>query len=159
MFRKNEKGVTLVELLAVLVLVSMVATITFTTLSIATKYNITETKKLKMQQEANYIITKVLQEHRAIKDKKSCYNLNVVDEGKQIVLSILMDCTNPNSPKKEIIIADTFLYELTGPADEIYPKEESFKTTLTVKDPKGPKDPTKPRLSVSIDTEFKRYTN
>ena len=63
---KNEKGVTLVELLAVLVLVSMVASIILTTFINVNSYNVTEMKKLKMQQDANYIVTTLLQKHRTV---------------------------------------------------------------------------------------------
>lgn len=151
---KNEKGVTLVELLAVLVLVSMVATIILTTFFIATKYNITETKKLKMQQEANYIITKVLQKHRTT---DSCYNLNVVDESGNVVAKgkkiIFSDCSEPSVIGVEVVIADSFMYTLTEPKNEIHPKLGNFKTTVKIIDPKNSK------LYVSVDTEFGRYTN
>lgn len=149
---KNEKGVTLVELLAVLVLVSMICTIILTSLFIATKYNITETKKLKMQQEANYIITKVLQEHRKDTD---CYNLQVVDEsGKPVAKGskiIFSDCSDTSVPEAKVIIADSFIYSLSELGVKHDPKSANLKTTLTVIDPENSK------LTVTVDTEFKRY--
>jgi len=56
--RKNESGVTLVELLAVLVLISIVTAIIWNTVFISMRHNTTETKKLRLQQEANYELPK-----------------------------------------------------------------------------------------------------
>ncbi len=141
---KNEKGVTLIELLAVLVLVSMVATIILTTFFIATKYNINETKKLKMQQEANFIITAILQKHRTTEE---CYNLDIIEGGKKLVF---IDCEEPDL---EVVIGESFKYELTSASNEVYPKQADLKTTLTVSDSENPK------LFVSVDTIFKRFIN
>ena len=64
---------TLVEVLVVLVLSSLVILLIWTTVSISMKYNITETKKLRLQQEMNYIITKLQQEHRI----RDCYDVSI----------------------------------------------------------------------------------
>ena len=56
---KKQSGMTLVEVLVVLVLSSLVTLLIWTTVSISIKYNINETKKLRLQQEMNYIITKL----------------------------------------------------------------------------------------------------
>ena len=73
---RNEKGVTLIELLAALILASVVAVIIMTTFSIGIKYNITESKKVRLQQEANLVIATITNKHRA----GDCYNLSVTDD-------------------------------------------------------------------------------
>ncbi|MEK5069477.1 PilW family protein [Sporosarcina sp. FSL K6-1508] len=139
---KNEKGVTLIELLAVLVLVTMVGTLIMTTFFIANRFNVTETKKMKMQQEANYIITAVLQKHRTVDE---CYNLNVSDTGEKIIFSI---CDEPGT---EVIIAENFKYKLSELENRVRPKDGDLSTTLTVSDPENE------NLSVSVNTIFQRY--
>ncbi|WP_235524970.1 prepilin-type N-terminal cleavage/methylation domain-containing protein [Planococcus glaciei] len=67
----NQKGVTLVELLAALALVSIVAAIAWTVLGIGFKHTAVETGKTKMQQDANIIISTLTNEHR----RNSTYSL------------------------------------------------------------------------------------
>lgn len=156
----NEKGITLVELLAVLVLVSLVTTIIITTFSIAHRHNVTETKKLKLQQEANYIISAVLQKHR---DKKTdCYVLKVTEDKHKIIFK--------ETDGLEIVLGDKFIYllnhkhnivdeveKIEGETEEdlgemkTCPKENDLGTTLIVKDRENPK------LDVSVNTVFTRY--
>ncbi|ARK23618.1 hypothetical protein SporoP37_02200 [Sporosarcina sp. P37] len=62
--KKNEHGMTLVEVLATLLLISLVTGIIWTTISVATQFNIGETTSLKLQQEANYIIAELQRVHR-----------------------------------------------------------------------------------------------
>nr|WP_246231512.1 prepilin-type N-terminal cleavage/methylation domain-containing protein [Sporosarcina jiandibaonis] len=147
----NEKGITLVELLAVLVLVSLVSAIVITSFSIAHRHNVVETKKLKLQQEANYIISAVLQKHRD--ENTECYVLEVSADEHEIVFK---DCNG-----KETILGDKFNYSLTHNAgieendsDEeirIDPKENDLITTLIVTDRDNP------NLDVAVDTVFTRY--
>ncbi|MFC7364703.1 MULTISPECIES: prepilin-type N-terminal cleavage/methylation domain-containing protein [Bhargavaea] len=68
---KNEKGLTLTELLAVLVLASLVLTITMTAFGIGAKYQAAETEKVKLQQEMNLLITQLTHAHRS----GACYEL------------------------------------------------------------------------------------
>lgn len=60
----NQKGITLVELLAALLLVSVIAAIAWNALSIGFKHTAVETSKTQLQQEANLIVTKLINEHR-----------------------------------------------------------------------------------------------
>ena len=60
----NQKGITIVELLAALVLVSIIAAIAWNALSIGFKHTAVETSKTQLQQEANLIVTKLINEHR-----------------------------------------------------------------------------------------------
>ena len=62
--RSNEKGTSLVEVLAVLLLVSIIGSISWTALNIGMKHNSVETNKTLLQQEANLIVTKLVNEHR-----------------------------------------------------------------------------------------------
>ncbi|EGQ22511.1 hypothetical protein HMPREF9372_2838 [Sporosarcina newyorkensis 2681] len=62
--RKKEKGMTLVEVLATLVLLSLIVGIIWTTYFIASKSNVKEMSVLRLQQEANYIIAELQQVHR-----------------------------------------------------------------------------------------------
>lgn len=98
--RSNEYGITLVELLAVLVLISLVTGIIWTTLSITIKYNNSETTKLQMQQEANLIITKLQSIHRS----ESCYRLTINDNVFQVD-----GCTDADNIHE--ILGDNFSYE------------------------------------------------
>lgn len=68
--KNDEKGLTLVELLATLTLISLVTGIIWTTISIASQFNIGETTSLKLQQEANYIITELQKAHRTCSEYK-----------------------------------------------------------------------------------------
>ncbi|MFD1927278.1 prepilin-type N-terminal cleavage/methylation domain-containing protein [Sporosarcina siberiensis] len=158
MKHKNEHGVSLVELLAVLALVAMIATLILTTFFIATKYNLTETKKLKMQQEANYIITFILQKHREVED---CYSLKINDE------NLFFDYCDESKPDK--LISNGYEYKLYHPlepenplvpqaerdaieeSERFYPKEDNLQMTLMLIDLSND------QLKVSIDTTFVRY--
>ena len=62
--RSNEKGTSLVEVLAVLLHVSIIGGIGWTALNIGMKHNSVETNKTLLQQEANLIVTKLVNEHR-----------------------------------------------------------------------------------------------
>lgn len=68
-YLKNNRGITLVELIAALALVSMVAILIMTTLGIGFKHSIAEANKTSTQQEANLIVSKLMNQHR----KGDCY--------------------------------------------------------------------------------------
>lgn len=153
---KNERGVTLVELLAVLVLVSMVATLILTTFFIANRYHLTETRKLKLQQDANYVVTSILQRHRTVRE---CYELEINIEKKLVFI----DCDTLST---EIVIGDSYQYELTnlvigdaspvtlkdpGVKVKVYPRKKDVHVTVKVMDPNNT------NLFVLVNTAFKRY--
>lgn len=77
---REEKGMTLVELIAALALAGMLVVIIMTTFSIGTRYQSLETNNLAMQQEMNLLITTVTQIHRS----GECYSLNNVENGLEI---------------------------------------------------------------------------
>lgn len=60
----NQKGITLVELLAALALVSIIAAGAWTALSIGLEHSAVETNKTKMQLDANLIVTTLSNAHR-----------------------------------------------------------------------------------------------
>lgn len=60
----NQKGITLVELVAALALVSIIATIAWTALTIGMRHGAAETNKTIMQQEANVMISSLMAAHR-----------------------------------------------------------------------------------------------
>lgn len=60
----NQRGITFIELIATLALVSIVATIAWTALTIGMKHGAAETNKTIMQQEANLMISSLMAAHR-----------------------------------------------------------------------------------------------
>lgn len=144
---KNEKGVTLIELLAVLVLVTLIATLIMTTFTISFKYNVSETKKVKMQQEANYIVSLILQEHRTTE----AYQLEITSDRKLV----FKECENEEGflvcEDECKIIGNDFYYSLSNNPGIIHPKIKDYSTTLTVEDPANNK------LKVAVETNFTRY--
>lgn len=127
----NEKGVTLVELLVALALVSIIAVLAMTTFNIGVKYNVTETTKTTMQQESNLIVTTLMNVHRTSK----CYQ---IENTSTITINIYNDelCTEP--VKRQIKFNQTqFNYELdleTGTSVKINPQDTNYSITLTIRD-------------------------
>lgn len=62
--KMNEKGVTLVELLGAMMLVALIAGLAWTALLTGFKHTAVETTKTQLQQEANYTVSKISNEHR-----------------------------------------------------------------------------------------------
>lgn len=62
--RQNQKGVSFVEVLASITLVSIIAVIGWTVLSTGSQHSMTETGKTHIQQDANLILTTLSNEHR-----------------------------------------------------------------------------------------------
>lgn len=82
MEKLDEKGISLVEVLAALLLVSIIATAAWTALSIGMKHTTAETSKTEIQQDANIIITKLSAAHR----QNESYSLKF--EGGQLMLKV-----------------------------------------------------------------------
>ncbi|MGN7408488.1 prepilin-type N-terminal cleavage/methylation domain-containing protein [Sporosarcina sp. SAFN-010] len=138
--KDNESGITLVELLAVLVLISLVTGIIWTTMNISIKHNSVETTKLHLQQEANVIITKLQQEHRV----RECYKLNI--EEQEIAIT---NCEDQEAFKE--ILGNEYKY---GPlmSKEFKPKRDNVsRLKLQVTDIDNSK------LTVTVPTEITRY--
>lgn len=138
--KNDQSGMTLVEILAVLVLISLVTGIIWTTINISIKHNALETTKTQLQQDANFIITKIQQKHRS----SECYRLIIQEQEVS-----LRNCEG-NQESNEII-GQKFKY---GPLQdvELKPKKTStYELTLEVKDPLNRK------LSVTVPTIISRY--
>ncbi|MEK4403921.1 prepilin-type N-terminal cleavage/methylation domain-containing protein [Sporosarcina sp. FSL K6-6792] len=138
--KKNESGMTLVEALATLTILSMVVVLIWTTFSISTKHSIMETTKLQLQQEANYILTEIQQQHRQLE----CYTLDIREDRVQ-----LFNCKQ--TPELIEVISTNYKYKEYNSGD-IKPKEGNLSFTLTVKDSK--KDS---KLKVEVVTNISRY--
>jgi len=140
--RKNESGMTLVEVLATLTLLSMVTLLIWTAFFISSKHNIAETTKVHLQQEANYILTKLQQQHRHL----DCYQLKIGEDKVELV-----NCDG--QPEFNEIISSDYKY---GPfiSDEIEPKTRFGDLTikLIVKDPKE-----NSKLKVEVESIISRY--
>lgn len=103
--KSNEKGMTLVELLSTLVLLSLVTGVIWTTVSIATQFNVSETSVLKLQQEANYIVSELQRVHR------SCYTYELIITEQEVRV---LNCLDENETHISIydgILSENFQYE------------------------------------------------
>lgn len=74
--KNNQRGMTLVEVLATLVLLSLVTGVIWSTISIATKFNVAETSTLQLQKESNYIIAELQRIHRQC----DSYTININED-------------------------------------------------------------------------------
>lgn len=77
----NQKGITLVELIVALALVSIIAGIAWTALSIGFKHTAVETNKTSLQQDANLIVTALSNAHR----RNDFYELKFDSTGQLVI--------------------------------------------------------------------------
>ena len=87
----NQQGITLVELIAALALVSMVAVLIMTTLSIGIKQSIIENDKVQIQQQSNLIVSQLLNIHR---------------KGEPYCMELFQDTTDNSDPFVNLRIMD-----------------------------------------------------
>lgn len=151
--KHNEKGMTLVELLAALTLLSIVSILIWTTFSISVKYNRNEASKLQLQQEANRIITEIQQTHR------QCHRYTIHVKADEIRLSncFVQDGGWVDQGVNRVI-ASTQQYILSGDFEGYQSHEvqangvhASYELRLDVI------DPTNNRIRVQISSEISRY--
>ena len=162
--RKNESGVTLVELLAVLVLLSIVTAVIWNTIFISMRHNTTETKKTRLQQEANYVIAEIQRYHR------QCDTYNLTIKTDEVAIKDCMRIPSdpregPSHPLPELKISNGFQYISSEESTEnsfadstnepINSKGEnaSVSFTLTIQDTGND------NLNVSIPTTISRYSS
>jgi len=112
---KKQDGMTLVEVLATLLLSSLVIMLIWTTVAITMKYNLTETKKLQMQQDANYIITDIQRIHR----KYDCYQIIKQENNGSWEVQ---ECANGKIIS--VYSNPAFQYELSEQPEKIYTKNK-----------------------------------
>lgn len=103
---------TLVEVLATLLLVTLVTGLIWTTISISSRSNVLETNKLRLQQEGNYISTEILRIHRTCKE----YDL-VITPTNISVENCEIDKTQES---KNFHISRDFIYSV---GDQVIPPE------------------------------------
>ncbi|PIC83858.1 hypothetical protein [Sporosarcina sp. P1] len=95
---------TLVEVLATLLLVTLVTGLIWTTISISSRSSVLETNKLRLQQEGNYISTEILRIHRTCKEYEFVITPNNVSvENCQIEKS---------QDRKRFSISEGFIYSM-----------------------------------------------
>ena len=165
---KNSKGVSLVELMAALALVSLVAVLIMTTLSIGIKRSVVENDKLRIQQEANIIVSKILADHRlgnpyclAVINKQ----LVKMEPSEQDSLKCIPQ-TNIETIYNPLYNAEVYDIEIETPEgliksfdsvppeiDSINPKEEDLNLDINL----TYKEPTQKKASFSVNTTLSRY--
>jgi len=151
----KQGGMTLVEVLAALVLVSLVSGIIWSVISVAAQFNISETSTLRLQQEANYVIADLQQVHRYC----DTYRLVISKEKIQVT-----DCTNAdgqNLATYNKVISEQFHYRAGDSAGTFYvdrtykPAKENLELPgFSVIDPLPQHDREK---AVTVPTTLSRY--
>lgn len=122
---RNQKGITLVELLAALLISSLVIIILMTTLSIGFKYNISESKKVRLQQEANLVIATITSKHR----DGECYKLDVEEE------KLFFYTCDEEKIQEGSVTDNRFNYQVETNHFSGNPKKNDLVLELTVIDP------------------------
>ncbi|WP_017381164.1 type II secretion system protein [Paenisporosarcina sp. TG-14] len=150
---KSEKGITLIELIAALALVSMVAVLIMTTLSIGIQRSVVESQKTKIQQEANLITSKLLNIHRS----GNCYQIDITENNDLQVLTY----DDPNQSTCENVFNKTITinnadYDISTmnsplPLEKINPTKEnnSISIVLTLE--------SRRTINYEISTTLSRY--
>lgn len=106
--KNDEKGMTLVELLAALVIASFIAGIIYSVIFLAMDYFTLEAAKARLQQEANYIITELQRVHRQC----DYYELSIL-EGKIMTGGCIDETGNP-APNNNKTISSGYVYSPAG---------------------------------------------
>lgn len=150
----NQKGMTVVELLGALLLVSLVAIIAWTALSIGLQHTALETGKTKLQQEANTIVSILSAEHR-----RTEYYYLKFHEGHLQIDACSIEESNVKCQGFRNVSTES--YEFAGTVNEIEfanldsskkiePKKAHVDFHLKVSDPLNPSN------SVSVSTTLTR---
>lgn len=120
----NEKGLTLIEVLATLVIGSMFLLLAMTMLGTTVRMNQVSMNETRIQQEANAIITELQENHR----ESDCYTLDA-DEG-QVRIG---GCDEGR--KKRLLGSGVYVHNLTASESIIRPKEIDVDLELVLQDP------------------------
>lgn len=146
MAKFDERGITMVELLTVLILISLIVGISWTALSVGMKYTAVETGKTEIQQDANIIIAKLSSIHRQsdqyeIKIKNNQFMVRSKDENGWTSFESVLDqqYNYDGTSINEVIDFNT--------AFRIHPKQEHAKLELSLK---------KDKRSIQIQTTLTR---
>lgn len=144
---RNSKGITLVELVASVALVSMVAVLIMTTLGIGFKHSIAESNNTSTQQEANLIVSKLLNKHR----QGECYFIKGDSMGIKIAPVSAELCTSTTEPAASLFkpVSDPrFIVTMTSANKVINPTKEDYTLTAEV---------TLEKAKYQINTKLTRY--
>lgn len=141
---KNSKGITLVELIAALALVSMVAVLIMTTLGIGFKHSIAESNNTYTQQEANLIVSKLLNKHR----KGECYFIKGDSIGIKLAPTLCTSTTEPASSLFEPVSDTRFIVTMTSANKMVNPTKEDYTLVAEVSMKKA---------KYQINTKLTRY--
>lgn len=119
---QNEKGITLIELLATLVLFGIFSTIIWAFFFQSTQANNSELTKNELQQEANLIISTLQEVHK----KSSSYKVILSEDSLEV---------DSDTVGTYIFDKPDFTYEVVSSppinsSETIHPKEENFTITL-----------------------------
>lgn len=142
---KNEKGISLVEVLAALLISSIVAGIIYTMVILSMNYNNVEATKTSLQQEANYIVTEIQRIHRQCES----YTLSITTDNVEIKDCIISRDGSVDNLNK--IISNKYQY---APVLDKFVEPKKFNLRLC---DFNVLDPNNKKLSVKIQTEFSRY--
>lgn len=139
---RNERGLTLIELLAVLLIGAMLLALAMSMLFMTMRVNAVQTEKNRMQQEANIILANLANHHR----DAECYRLSL--NTSETLMIAGCDVGAVAKP----ISDSTFRYEFQANAVEIRPKDGDLALTLTVKSP----DAERQNINVKVETTLSR---
>ena len=119
----------MLELIAALLLASLVMGILMTSFSIGAKHNVSASDSLRMQQDANLVIAKISAKHRS----GECYNLKATG-GKLFFVSYKTSTAIPCSEELAVEAVTDNLYEYTIDTNGFLgnPKKCDLKLELTV---------------------------
>lgn len=148
---ENEKGLTLVELLATLTLLSLVTGIVWTTVSIATQFNVAETTTLRLQQEANYIISELQQVHR------NCYEYELTYSREEIKVDKCKKDDVNSTVNYDGIISNRFYYLSAEKASTKFVKTYNSRDNNLELPELYVIDPVKEKRFVKVPTTISRF--
>lgn len=146
----GEKGMTMIELLAALVLVSVIAAGAWTAMSIGFKHSVVETSKTQVQQDAHLITTKLANAHR----KSDSYSIRF--ENEQLMLKTCYDDTGCGSFER--VIETSYDYKGTAINGTIYTGASFSELTILPKEQHNAINLklTAGKTKISIDTVLTR---
>ncbi|WP_422123043.1 PilW family protein [Planococcus sp. X10-3] len=151
----NEKGISLVELIAGLALVSVIAVIAWTTISIGMQHGASETNKTIMQQEMNLMVSSLMAAHRG----NEKYSIIFEDDHLKIDSCDISNVCEVREIAGEydfsgsIVNGSPPIDTSTGTSikfEDLAPKEEHTEITLNITDLNNP------NRTLTIDTTLSR---
>lgn len=146
----GEKGITMIELLAALVLVAVIAAAAWTAMSIGFKHSVVESSKTHIQQDANLITAKLSTAHR----QSDSYSVKF--ENEQLVLKTCFDGEGCGSYER--VSGQNYDFSGTSINGTVYTGAAFAELTILPKEQHNPINlkMTLGKTSISIDTVLTR---